>query len=71
MKYILAFLILITCLGFSKFSKEKKETPKQSTDKTIYDYSLKDINGVKYDLNNLRGKVVLIVNVAFSSHPNN
>ena len=64
MKYILAFFILITCLGFSKFSKDKKETHEQITDKTIYDFTLNDINGDKYDLKDLSGKVILIVNVA-------
>ena len=64
MKYILAFFILITCFGFSKFSKDKKDTPKQITDKTIYDFTLNDINGDKYDLKDLSGKVILIVNVA-------
>lgn len=32
--------------------------------KTIYDYQVKDIKGQNFDLNTLKGKVVLIVNTA-------
>lgn len=59
------FLIIgLHCLIFEK-APAKPDNP-QIGDKitSIYDFDLKDIHGKKFDLNNYRGKVLLIVNTA-------
>ena len=36
----------------------------QHTEKTIYEYKIKDVNGKEFDMSSLKGKKVMIVNVA-------
>jgi len=57
-------LVLIICFSTNVFTQEKiNVTPvKQKT--TFHDYTVKDINGNDFNLNQLKGKKVLVVNTA-------
>lgn len=65
MKQLLAFFTIATLLVFQaapSFSAEKgKDKPAQ---KTFHDFVVKDINGNDFDLAQLKGKKVLVVNTA-------
>src|SRR6516225_7639047 len=56
---MLLFVTLIAAAGLS-FAAEKPE-------KTVYDYSLVDLNGKEVSLSAYKGKVLLIVNLASQS----
>lgn len=63
--------ILITCLFLIYFTNcnSKKKTDvdvntNTDTEATIYTYTVKDIDGKEFDMASLKGKKVLIVNVA-------
>jgi|AGTN01.2.fsa_nt_gi Glutathione peroxidase len=79
MKHIVsAFLItvllsfsVIQCTGQNKQNKKEMQTIQKPDDnrqtsgqKTLYDFRVKDIDGNDFDLASLKGKKVLVVNVA-------
>lgn len=55
-------LLLIAALSFFLFTSI--QSCAQSTQKKLHDFSVTDINGEKFDLKTLKGKKVMIVNVA-------
>ena len=63
--YILPMLILASIsFMFASFFKSVKVEDLSSFPGSIYDYPLVTIDGEEYDMNNLKGKKILIVNVA-------
>ena len=64
-KYTLAILLIlisIQCNGQNNNKEENKNN--MNTSQTLYDFVVKDINGKDFDLATLKGKKVLVVNVA-------
>ncbi len=61
MALILGVIILIPIITSSMFSKEDQ---KGVVMKSIYDFAMKDIDGKEVKMENYKGKVMLIVNVA-------
>ncbi len=61
MALILGVIILIPIITSSMFSKEDQ---KGVVMKSIYDFTMKDIDGKEVKMENYKGKVMLIVNVA-------
>ena len=63
--YILPVLILASIsFMFASFFKSEKVEDLSSFSGSIYDYPLLTIDGEEYNMDNLKGKKVLIVNVA-------
>ena len=63
--YIIPLLILIfLSLLYSGFFKSNKEIDISNYSTSIYDYKLTAIDGQEFDMNTLKGKKILIVNVA-------
>ncbi len=64
-KYTLAILLIlisIQCNGQNNNKEENKNN--MNTSQTLHDFVVKDINGKDFDLATLKGKKVLVVNVA-------
>ena len=61
MKYQLVLVLWLSLLNFS-ICEEKEE--KSEVNEEFYNLVANDINGNPYDFNQLRGKIVAIVNVA-------
>jgi glutathione peroxidase len=60
-KIILAALLIFASLsGFGQKTDENKE----QNPKSIYDYQVKDINGLDFKFESLRGKKIMVVNTA-------
>jgi glutathione peroxidase len=57
-------LVLIALLGVALLGAEK---PADKSSKTVYDYSLIDLNGKEVSLSGYKGKVLVIVNLASQS----
>lgn len=74
MKKIFITLISLVTLSSCQFFKSSQEPEKNTTEqmentpqaekKTIYGYTVKDIDGNDFNLSNLKGKKVMIVNTA-------
>ena len=69
MKTLILFLSTVITLASCKQSHLQEETTKTNktsimNNKNIYDFSVKDINGNNYNLSQLKGKKVMIVNTA-------
>lgn len=65
-KYSLAIILVmisIQCNGQNNNNKEQDKSNMEKT-KTLHDFVVKDINGEEFDLVSLKGKKVLVVNVA-------
>ncbi|MGM5630544.1 glutathione peroxidase [Apibacter raozihei] len=58
---ILASVLYISCTQKNKSSDNQTATP---ISKSLYDFKVNDINGKIFDLSELKGKKVMIVNVA-------
>jgi glutathione peroxidase len=63
--FVLIFVILIAC-PLSASAQDPKARPSQSK-KTVYDYSLVDLDGKEITLYTFKGKLLLIVNLASQS----
>lgn len=65
---VLALLVVNTACSQQKAGTtntlEKKETPSANTMKTLHNFKVKDISGKEFDLASLKGKKVMVVNVA-------
>ncbi len=60
-KIILASMLIFTSLsGFG----QKKDEKKEQNPKSLYGYQVKDINGLDFNFESLRGKKIMIVNTA-------
>ncbi|KAA3458075.1 putative glutathione peroxidase 8 isoform X2 [Gossypium australe] len=57
-------LLSLTASGFVFNSRSSGIYARAATDKTLYDYTVKDIDGKDTPLSKFKGKVLLIVNVA-------
>jgi len=55
MRYVILFALPLLLAGFEGYSQSKK---------TLYDFKVEDIYGDTYDLADLKGKKVLVVNTA-------
>ncbi len=69
--FILIMLIFVTvqCTGQNSKNNSAEESPivqesVASTEKTFHDFKVKDIDGKDFDLASLKGKKVMVVNVA-------
>ncbi len=66
-QYLLIAAIVVGVMLTVVLANGRKEGPLQTETKatgSIYNFNVKDINGNDYKLDQLRGKVVMIVNVA-------
>lgn len=57
-------LLLFTATACSSSAKNNKITEDMQDNKTLYDFKVTDIDGKEFDLASLKGKKVLVVNVA-------
>lgn len=57
---VLCLFVTLQCRGESR----QKQNDMQTTDKTFHNFIVKDIDGNEFDLGLLKGKKVLVVNVA-------
>lgn len=64
MKTLVSILILSGVLLLLWAFKTKKSAPITLQEKTIYDFLVEDIEGKKFDFATLKGKKIMIVNVA-------
>lgn len=64
MKTLVSILILSGVLLLLWAFKTKKSAPITLQEKTIYDFVVEDIEGKKFDFATLKGKKIMIVNVA-------
>jgi glutathione peroxidase len=62
---VLVFAIVSVCGLLASDENQKKEAPKPK--KTVYDYSLVDLDGKETPLSSFKGKLLLIVNLASQS----
>ncbi len=63
-KYISLFLGLIIFIAISANIMQSKDNQKGATMKSVYDFTMKDIDGKDVKLEQFKGKAILIVNVA-------
>ena len=64
MKTIVSIAVLLVACAFLWAYRTKKTTPVILQEKTIYDFVVKDIQGIDFDFSSLKGKKIMIVNVA-------
>jgi glutathione peroxidase len=62
--YLVVAVFLITIAGCSEQEAATTQVSQSGAQRTIYDFSVKDIDGKEVSLSAYRGDVVLIVNVA-------
>jgi len=62
--YILPIIIIISISFLYSFFRSKKDIDISNYSPSIYDYPLTTIDGKEFDLNSIKGKKILIVNVA-------
>jgi glutathione peroxidase len=63
--FVLIFVLLLACALLA--SVEDPKTQPSKSNKTIYDYSLVDLDGKEIPLSSFKGKLLLIVNLASQS----
>ena len=63
--FVLVFVIFVACSLLA--SAEDPKTPPSKSKKTVYDYSLVDLDGKETPLSTFKGKLLLIVNLASQS----
>lgn len=61
---ILAFVVVLAGIGYAFSPYFRNTTPHTSAAKTVYEFTVKDIDGKDVPLSNYKGKVLLVVNVA-------
>ena len=70
MKYLIGAVLIFLCFSFLStqyahcFFKKKSEEKTVNPSQTVYEFTLKDIDGKETPLSNYSGKVLLIVNTA-------
>ena len=62
--YIAPILIIISISFLYSFFRQKKDIDISNYSTSIYDYSLTTIDGQQFDLSSIKGKKILVVNVA-------
>ena len=62
--FSIAGLLLVGLVLFAYKNKNKKQKPRVLQQKSIYDFVVKDIRGNDFDFSSLKGKKIMIVNVA-------
>lgn len=61
---LLFTFIALQCIGQNKQEQNNSNNNKMQATHTLYDFVVKDIDGKDFDLASLKGKKVLVVNVA-------
>lgn len=61
---ILAFVVVLAGIGYAVSPYFRNNTPHTSTVKSVYEFTVKDIDGKDVPLSKYKGKVLLVVNVA-------
>lgn len=57
-------LFVLTAFRCTGQNQQKRESMDTTPEKSFHDFKVKDINGNEFDLSDLKGKKVLVVNVA-------
>jgi glutathione peroxidase len=61
---LLLTFVALQCVGQNKQNQNNSKNSNMQTTQTFHDFTLKDIDGKEFDLASLKGKKVLVVNVA-------
>ena len=64
MKKSITFFLLSVVIFLTAFCMENNSEPMNGTRKSLHEYEVEDINGESFDLSNLKGKKVMVVNTA-------
>ena len=64
MKKSITFFLLSVVIFLTAFCMENNSEPMNGTRKSLHEYVVEDINGESFDLSNLKGKKVMVVNTA-------
>lgn len=64
MKFLLATLVLVACTSFAPNANINKNGNTDAAKKTIYDFTIKGLDGGTIDFSKYKGKKILIVNTA-------
>lgn len=61
---LLLTFVTLQCVGQNKQNQNNSKNSNMQTTQTFHDFTVKDIDGKEFDLASLKGKKVLVVNVA-------
>ena len=61
---LLLTFVALQCVGQNKQNQNNSKNSNMQTTQTFHDFTVKDIDGKEFDLASLKGKKVLVVNVA-------
>lgn len=61
---LLLIFVALQCVGQNKQNQNNSKNSNMQTTQTFHDFTVKDIDGKEFDLASLKGKKVLVVNVA-------